>query len=949
MKSFRFNALFVLFLLFSQMLFGQYYFGRNKIQYNQFEWQILKTKHFDIYYYPQMEELAEIGAHWAETCYMDMQDQFNHTIMRRIPLIFYSSHFHFEETNTYPYLIPEGLGGFFEFIKGRVVVPSDGSVFRFKHTIRHELVHVFQRSYAAQIIRAHRVSRYAAIPLWFTEGLAEYWSEGWDSEAEMIIRDGILNQSLVPIHKLYYIQGTYLMYKQGQAILNYIAETYGEDKILRLMDNIWKVSTFSDVLKITLGVDAEELNEEWMYHLKKKHFPFLKTQDFPRMRSVRVTEKGFNTQPAFYAGDSLAQVVFVANRDGYSSIYFKELTDYHDSDPELLIRGERSARWETLHLQRNRIDVNQVGILAFIAKSGPQDLLNLYSIPEDTVVRQWAFPELVSVFSPSWSPDGKQIAIAGLDASGKRDLYLVDVSDGSLKRLTNDYYDDMDPDWSPDGSQLVFTSDRGTYGQEGFTNLFLMVLNDGQIEYLTSGPFVEHNPAWSPDGQSIVFSSDRGGVPNLWLINPDVSRNIPMNGSVFFPDSLGMPPFYLRQVTHFSSGAFTPCWTDSSRLVFTAFENFSFQIRYLDDAPEMIAQAETLRPDTEIGLRAPWQFEQISGEMKVEKVRYKRKFSLDFAQSQVVQDPIYGTSGGGQISISDLLGNEMYYLLLYNNARTRSEFWEGFNLAATRVDMSRRVNYSIGLYRLAGLYFNYYEGFFRERRYGGFASISYPFNKFQRIETSFNIRHSEKEWYGRETFRKAMLVSNFISFTHDNSLWGPTGPLDGSRYKITMGNTVDILHSNVNFTTMIIDLRQYFRVGLRMCHAVRVWGQFNRGQEPLPFFMGGSWDLRGYKLWSLWGPNLVLISNEFRFPFLDQFYLGFPFGGVGFSSIRGALFVDAGNVWEDQFGDMKGSFGFGIRFRLGGYLVLRYDMGKRTDFLSIEKRTFHQFFFGWDF
>ncbi len=147
----------------------------------------------------------------------------------------------------------------------------------------------------------------------------------------------------------------------------------------------------------------------------------------------------------------------------------------------------------------------------------------------------------------------------------------------------------------------------------------------------------------------------------------------------------------------------------------------------------------------------------------------------------------------------------------------------------------------------------------------------------------------------------------------------------------------------------MVDLRHYFRLGYRAAHAVRIWGQFNQGKEPLPFVMGGSWDLRGYKLWSLWGTKLVLISNELRFPFLDQFYLGFPFGGIGFNSIRGALFLDAGNVWTDDFGEWKGSMGVGIRFRFAGFLVIRLDMGKKTDFKQIYPRTFTQLFFGWDF
>jgi outer membrane protein assembly factor BamA len=356
-----------------------------------------------------------------------------------------------------------------------------------------------------------------------------------------------------------------------------------------------------------------------------------------------------------------------------------------------------------------------------------------------------------------------------------------------------------------------------------------------------------------------------------------------------------------------------------------------------------------VQPDSLNKLSGIWAFPKISGVMKSSRVNYKRKFSLDIAQSQIIQDPIFGTSGGGEVLISDMLGNEQYYFLVYNNAQTRSEFWDGFNLAVTRVDLTRRLNFATGLYRLAGLYYNNYEGYFFERRYGGFATVSYPLNKFERLGTSVNIRYSDKNWYSFGQRRKAFLLSNFVSYTHDNSLWGPTGPLDGNRLQITLGNTVDIHHSNVNFTTVMLDVRKYFRLSYRICHAIRVWGQFNQGKEPLPFVMGGSWDLRGYKLWSLWGTKLALISNELRFPFIDQFYMHFPFGGIGLNSIRGALFVDAGNVWDDHFDEIKGSLGFGIRFTLGGYLALRFDIGKKTNFKKIYPKTFTQFFFGWDF
>ena len=120
----------LLFLLVQSASAQFYYFGRNKVQYTNFDWKVLQTEHFEIYYYTEMKELAERGAQFAEESYRLHEQQFNHNISRRIPLVFYSSHLHFEQTNITSGFIPEGVGGFFEFLKGRVVIPADGSLAR---------------------------------------------------------------------------------------------------------------------------------------------------------------------------------------------------------------------------------------------------------------------------------------------------------------------------------------------------------------------------------------------------------------------------------------------------------------------------------------------------------------------------------------------------------------------------------------------------------------------------------------------------------------------------------------------------------------------------------------------------------------------------------------------------------------------------------------------------
>ncbi len=126
---------------------AQYYaFGKNKVQYENFDWLTLKGDHVEIFYYPQEEPIARLALILAEESYQDLSTKFQHEVPRMIPLIVYSSHHHFEQTNVSPFFVPEGVQGFTEFMKGRVVLPYTGSFAEFQHVLHHEMVHVFQFS-----------------------------------------------------------------------------------------------------------------------------------------------------------------------------------------------------------------------------------------------------------------------------------------------------------------------------------------------------------------------------------------------------------------------------------------------------------------------------------------------------------------------------------------------------------------------------------------------------------------------------------------------------------------------------------------------------------------------------------------------------------------------------------------------------------------------------------
>jgi len=926
------------FLFKYQALAQFYYFGRNKVQYEEFDWKILRTEHFDIYYYGEMGYVAEIGANYAEEMYNELKVKMDHLVTRRVPLIFYNTTIDFQQTNTTPGLIPEGVGGFFEFLKGRVVLPSNGSLEDFRHVIRHELVHVFMTNKIYWVLKDHRIPTSKMPPLWFVEGLAEYYSTDWDSQAEMLMRDAVLNNYFVGLEDIYSIYGTFLMYKEGQSFLEFAAEKYGKEKIALLLDNFWMYSYFNQLLEATFQQSIEQIDAEWNYWLKKKYYPLMESSYPAQFGSSKITKEGFNFTPVYYKFENQRYLYFAANRDGYSSIYRVEISPEYKqiNSPELVLRGEQTQEFESFHLFQSSIDISKDGLLVFNTKKGGQDAIHFFNVKENRVIKTYQNPELVFISSPKFSSDGKRIVFSAVDRKGFNDIYIYDLVEDKLYRITNDYYNDKDPCFGLTDQQVIFSSDRTGGKFEKKYNLFSINLNNYEIDYISYLNANSHTPIFSPDKSNLLFTSDLNGVDNLY--------EIPVNNGVFSRS--------VNKISEFISSVFNPVYIDSNHIAFSGFEKFLFNLYIFDreDAPEDSIYSIEMKIDEAPGI---WRVDIANLPSERKEVEYEKEYSLDFAQGVVATDPIFGTRGGAVLSLSDLLGDDRYTFLIYNNATAQSEILSSFNVILQKVNFASRVNYGYGIFHLNGPVYDYgdVDEYYYERSFGGIFLLSYPISKFQRLEATATVRNSNKEVIPNVVERKALLFTNTLGWVMDNSIWGSTGPIDGMRALVYLGYTSDIKYSNVNYFSVIGDYRYYQRFALTTLLAFRAALFYNQGKEARRYFVGGSWDLRGWPRFGIRGEKIWLTSLEFRFPLIDQLLVKFPFFRLGFFGIRGALFYDMGGAWDDEYKTTIGSVGFGFRFNLFGVLTLRYDIGKKIEdnFSRFQDGLFYQFFFGWDF
>src|SRR5690606_26362764 len=116
-------------------------FGMNKVQYYTFEWSYYQTEHFDIYFTQGGEPIARFAAERIEPMYAKVEKVVGHKLTERVPVIIHNTHAEFQQTNVIPMALHEGIGGFTERFKNRVVLPFEGSYRDFHHVLQHELVH----------------------------------------------------------------------------------------------------------------------------------------------------------------------------------------------------------------------------------------------------------------------------------------------------------------------------------------------------------------------------------------------------------------------------------------------------------------------------------------------------------------------------------------------------------------------------------------------------------------------------------------------------------------------------------------------------------------------------------------------------------------------------------------------------------------------------------------
>jgi Tol biopolymer transport system component len=729
------------------------YFGQNKVQYRTFDFKIIQTEHFEVYYYDRERAAALDAARLAERSYARLSRVLHHQFQGRKAIILYASASEFQQTNVVSEDLSEAVGGETEFFKHRMVLPFTGAYSDLEEVIQHEMVHQFQFDVFSRGRIGGGMQTLVTVnpPGWFMEGMAAYFSRpALDPETAMWLRDASLEGHLPTIQQLTYDPRIF-PYRFGQALWAYIGEKWGDEAI----GEILQASVTAGVegaFKRALGLTLDQLSDEWRDAVQTTFLPQLgEHYRARRISQPLLTEK--RSQGTLHVAPAFTP-------DGREIAYFSEknnfFIDLYLADAETgrvkrrLVKSTLSSNYESLRFITSAGSFSPDGrYFALAVKHQDRDDLVILDVKRDREVRRILVP-LNGLTTPAWSPDGRQLVFTGYDG-GLSDLFLINADGTGLRRLTNDKYADLQPTWSPDGKTIAFATDRGPQTnfstlQIGNLRLALYHLESGVIEtlgHMTQGKNI--NPEWAPDGQSLAFVSDRTGINNIYLYDFT-------DGNVYQLTDLYTGAAGIMQLSPVLSWA-----RQADRLAFVYYEDGNFNVYAVDNprslkrrplpdgpTPPMVSLLAARRDTTRAGeatavsatggatppvqgaqdatsvyrgprgfrpSAAPGAAEPAGGPVSVRDLvdsttalpdtseftfkPYKVRFSADYVARPTIgyQRDNFGRGffGGTAISLSDMLGN---HTLIFSGA-VNGRLSEAQVLAAY-INQSHRLNWLTG-------------------------------------------------------------------------------------------------------------------------------------------------------------------------------------------------------------------------------------------------------------
>ena len=891
------------------------YYGKNLVKYDDFDWHIYTTDHFEIFYYPELEEHLERVASYAESAYAQISADLTHDLGTIVPLVVFKTHSEFEQQNVMRGVVSDGVAAFAEPRGQRILLPIDEPPDQLYRLITHELTHQF----AFDIIPRSVIRR--GIPLWVDEGLADYMAGVWRPLDLMQVRDAALADILPAMSELDGYGGftnARVIYNLGHAAFEFIEERWGKEGIRQFLFSLRKtvIGGGGDIYDDAFNISAEEFDSEFDGYIRDRFQEFRdkeRPDDYGRdlapdpFETKYMAVVSIETSPS---GDLIAafaqnrkdqelDIILVSSEDGD---VVNNLTDGFNQDLGFETLAIPGARWNQVPwMSWSGIDDR----LGYFVRKGKFRSLVLQNVVTREIEEMIELSMVDEPESPDISPDGRFVAFSALqNAIG--DIYLLDLTTRDVTNLTEDEFADYSPTFSPDGSYLVYVA-----RVSGNNKLFKLDLATREKTQLTFGTFSEATAQFLDD-DTLVFAST--ATDPLTPIDPTVAAN----AEIFNIWTLDLNNGELRQYTDAANGNVSTIvlpGEDGERIAFVTYFRGEYGIHTIvrDEPLYTAASTDFGGPGPNIDFQAPLTHSVIAANNR-RKGRFEKMF-LDGAPPINIGVTSGGDIlGGTAISFTDVLGDRSFQVYGYSFGAYRT-------LSASYVDLSGRLQYAVQGFSQESFFFGNY-GFYDPTYYfldrdqaqavttvrGGSVFAFYPLDRFRRIEFTGGMVHYNEQFrdpalglqarqyqeqqFGTQLFRNGSQLPMGVSFIQETTVFREFGPVSGNTMRVGFQYAPSIGTSFLGKQTLDTDFRQYLRIGETGVLALRGRWFTSAGDFPDFYYFGGNGEMRGYEYLEFIGHKAGHFNAELRFPLVEAMLT--PLGVLG--GVRGAFFFNLGGA-----------------------------------------------------
>ena len=846
------------------------YFGKNRIRYDNFRWHIYMTDHFEIYYYPEIEQHLERVTSYAESAYQKVSADLKHDLAFKVPLVLYKTQSEFQQQNIEPGELPEGVLAFAEPYRDRMVLPIDEPSDALYRLITHELTHIFE----FDIIPRSLLRR--GLPLWVDEGLSDYMTEYWQPFDLMTVRDAAIADivpSMSDFQGQAFVDGR-LPYNLGHAAFEFIESKWGKEGLRQFLFALRKnvIGGGESAYEEAFRLKPEEFDEQFEKYLKDRFKPFRdkerpadygkdlapKREKTPYVAVVSIEASPSGDLMAVAAGnrkDQELDIVLMSTKDGK---VIRNLTGgFNQSHGYEYIATPGGFRnnavpWMSWAPTGDRI--------AYFARTEKLKTLILQNVVTKKIEKRIELKTVDMPESPDISPDGREVAFAALQgATG--DIFIVNLDSGEVRNVTNDTFGDYAPTWTPDGKQLIYLA-----RVSGNDKLFRLDLASGKKTQITFGTHDDGGVQFI-DEDTIVFPST--AVDPNQPIDPEVARN----GNIYNIWTLNLKNGELRQFTDTLTANVSPIILRDqkpARIAFVTYYKGEYGIHTLprEEPLHTVASADFGSPGPIIDFTPP-----LSHTLVKQNIHKKGTFEKLFLEGR---PPVaVGVTSGGdlfggtQVTFTDVLGDKQFNIFASSVSQYRT-------LSFTYINLSRRLQYAVQAYSDTQFFYGYDPSAFYGINYGfidrdtaiatqtvrgGSISAIYPLNRYRRLQASYGLLNFNQEYeeqalqdiandyqqdvYGRTLFSDGTFMPLAISFVQETTVFREYGPLSGNtlflgyEYAPSFG-------SLLSRQTFDGDARYYLRLGTNGVLAFRARGYKSWGEFPGYLYFGGNSEMRGY-------------------------------------------------------------------------------------------------------